>query len=372
MPIKTYYLTPDGKLQHDLTEKEIMIAYESKQGLLWVDISEITPEDGEFMERNFKFHHLAIEDCVGTNIHPPKIDSFTDYLFIIVHGINHVVESDIVETAELGFFLGGNFVVSTHTFPLYSVREVQQIVEEDGRLMKRGADFLAHSLIDALVDNVMPTIDSMSDVAENIEEEVIRQPQPVTLSDIMKLKRSTLRVHRVMAPQRDVLNRLSRGEFLQIKAETQIFYRDIYDHIVRIEDLNQSVRDRADNALATYLSSVANRQNETMRVLSVVATIFLPLTLLAGIYGMNFEYMPELSWRWGYFVVLGVIGFVILVVIWRFWASGWFAWGKRRMVWMKPFVVEGKRIRGYFTPNLKRHHRNNESELQPENNQEEK
>jgi len=276
------------------------------------------------------------------------------------------VETDIVETAELAIFLGKNFVVSSHSYPLYSIQAIQQIVEGNENVMKRGADFLAHAIIDALVDNVMPTIDRMTDVAEEIEMEVIRRPQQNVLEGILKLKRSTLRIHRVMAPQREVLNRLSRGEFPLIKPEAQIFYRDIYDHVVRIEDLNQSVLDRADNALATYLSSVANRQNETMRVLSIVATIFLPLTLLAGIYGMNFEYMPELQWRWGYFMILGIIGLVILVLIWRFWASGWMAWGKRRISWVKPFMVESHKIRGYISTGVKRQNKQISSKKQGE------
>lgn len=352
MPIKAYYLTPDENLQRDLTGEQIMAAYESKKGWLWVDISETTDEDGRFLEQDLHLHHLAVEDCVSGNIHPPKIDNFDEYLFIVVHGINHAVESDTVETAELALFIGRNSIISNHKYPLYSISYVQETVEENDRLLRRGSDFLAHALIDTLIDNVMPTIDRMTDFAEEIEEEVIHHPQQNVLDAIMKLKRSALKVHRVMAPQRDVLNRLSRGEFPNIKKEAQIFFRDIYDHVVRIEDLNQTLLDRADNALATYLSSVANKQNETMRVLSIVATIFLPLTLLAGIYGMNFEYMPELKWHWGYFMVLGIIGFVILVLVWRFWASGWFAWGKRRMTWVKPFVVEGKKIQGYLTPNI--------------------
>ena len=368
MAIKTYYLAPDDNLQLDLSKDEIIKAYESKQGLLWVDVAETTEDDGKFLEQDLHFHHLAVEDCTSEQIHPPKIDDFGEYLFIVFHGINHVVESDIVETAELALFLGEHFVVSNHNSPLYCVKAVQQMIEENIRPMKRGTDFLAHALVDALIDNVMPTIDSMSDVAEEIEEAVIRRPQPVTLDGILKLKRSTLRVHRVMAPQRDVLNRLSRGEFPLIKPEAQIFYRDVYDHVVRVEDLNQTIHDRADNALATYLSSVANRQNETMRVLSVVATIFLPMTLLAGIYGMNFEYMPELQWRWGYFAVLGVILLVVLIVIWRFWASGWFAWGKRHIAWTRPFMVNGNKIRGYIAPKRKRRReRQNNPETQPEN-----
>jgi magnesium transporter len=356
MPFKAYYLSPEGDLKCDLAAEEIKAAFESKKGLLWVDIAGTTEEDGAFLAHNFNFHHLAIEDCVSPLIHPPKIDDFGDHLFLIVHGINHVVESEIVETAELEIFLGHHFVVSNHSFPLYSVEAVKRQVEDDGRPMRRGADFLTHALVDVLIDNFMPTIDKMSDIAEEIEEEVIRSPHQTTLEAILKLKRSTLRIHRVMAPQREILNRLSRGEFPLIKEEAQIFYRDIYDHLVRIEDLNQTNRDRADNALTTYLSSVANRQNETMKVLSIVATIFLPLTLVAGIYGMNFENMPELGWEWGYFAVLGLIGTVIVVAIWWFWARNWITWGRRRIIRIRPFAVEPKKLIGYLENLAKRHH----------------
>lgn len=348
MSFKAYHLTPEGILRKGLNEAECRAAFESKQGLLWVDITETTEEDARFLEQTFNFHHLAIEDCVSTKIHSPKIDNFDDYLFIIVHGINHAVESDIVETAELALLLGPHFVVSNHNFPLYSVESVKRLVEDDGRPMKRGADFLAHTLVDALIDNVLPTIDRMSEVADDLEEEVIRGPQQSTLEAILRLKRSTVQIHRVMAPQREVLNRLSRGEFPLIRDEARFFYRDIYDHVVRIEDLNQTIRDRADNALATYLSSVANRQNESMRVLAIVATVFLPLTLVAGIYGMNFEYMPELRLSWGYFAVVGAIGTVIAVVMWRFWTKGWVTWGRRRVSLIRRFTADREKLRGYL------------------------
>ncbi|MCK5213548.1 MAG: magnesium/cobalt transporter CorA, partial [Dehalococcoidia bacterium] len=260
----------------------------------------------------FHFHPLAVEDCVETQIHPPKIDDYGDYIFTVFHGVNHSVESDIVETAELALFVGSNFVVSNHNFPLYSVEEIRYQLLTDNRLMKRGADFLAYSLIDALIDNVLPTIDRMSDITESIEVDALGKPGQNTLESILRLKRSVRMIHRTMVPQRDLLNRLSRGEFAMVKGESLLFYRDVYDHLVRIEDLNLGIRDGAENALSTYLTSVANRQNETMKVLAIAGAIFLPLTLLAGIYGMNFDYMPELHWRWAYFTVLGVIVTVIL------------------------------------------------------------
>jgi magnesium transporter len=281
-------------------------------------------------------------------LHSPKVDDFGSYLFMILHGINYVSQSDIVETSELAVFLGKNFVVSQHNNVMYSTEYAKQMIEKDGRPMKRGPDFLAHMLIDTMIDNVLPTIDRMSEIAEDIEEKVIRNPQQTTLEELLKLKRSTLRVHRVMAPQREVLNRLSRGDYGIIGSEAKIFYRDVYDHLVRIEDLNQTIRERTDNLLATYLSSVSNRQNETMKVLAIVAAIFMPLTLLAGIYGMNFENMPELKWQWGYFAVLGIMAVVIVFVLWRFWAGKWFSRGKRQMERMKPFTVSPEKIFGYI------------------------
>jgi len=254
------------------------------------------------------------------------------------------MESEIVETAELAIFLGQHSVVSGHNFPMYSVEAVRQMVEDDGRPMKRGADFLAHALINALIDNIMPTIDKMGDVADEIEEEVIINPLQTILEAIVKLKRSTLRIHRVMAPQREVVNRLSRGEFKLITGEAGIFYRDIYDHLVRIEDLNLIIRERIDNALTTYLSSMANRQNEVMKTLSIVAAIFLPLMLIAGIYGMNFENMPELEVPWAYFAVLGLMGIVLVSVIGWFWARIWITWGRRKVRRVRPFAVELKRL----------------------------
>jgi magnesium transporter len=355
MAVKAFNLDAEGKLQSDPSDKDIKGACESKRGLLWVDICEATTEDITILERDFGFHHLAVEDCMSGRVHPPKVDDFDDYLFIIVHGINHMSESDIVETTELRLFLGAHYVVSVHDVPLYSLGSIAELAEKDGRPMKRGADMLAYTLIDALVENVMPTIDRMGDVAEEIEEEVIRKPQQDTLEAILKLKRSTLRIHRVMSPQREVLNRLSRGDFEIIGDKARIFYRDVYDHIVRIEDLNQTLRDRSDNALATHLSSIANRQNETMKVLSIVAAIFLPLALLAGIYGMNFENMPELKWEWGYFAVLGFMGAVIAFLVWWFWFRGWIARERRRVTHFRLFEVDREKLTGHIGRVTKRY-----------------
>ncbi len=347
MTIQSFYLTSSGDLQVNLSEQEIKSTFDSGEGLLWVNISEVTEEHSQFLETTFRFHRLAVEDTVSPNIHQPKVDNFGDYLFMIVHGINHAAEKEIVETAELALFIGNHFVVTAHSDRLYSIEAIQKLVELDGRPMKRGAEFLAHAIMDSLIDNILPVIEEMIERANEIEEEVIRSPQPHTLNAIMKLKRSVMCLHRIVAPQRDVINRISRGEFSLISTESQIFYRDIYDHITRIEDMNQLVRDSTSDALETYLSAVTNRQNETMKMLAIVAAIFLPLSLVAGVYGMNFEYMPELTWKWSYFIVVGSIGAIILGLLWFFWTRNWIPIRKHQVSLIRPFKIDQQKLLSY-------------------------
>ncbi|MEJ2738950.1 MAG: magnesium/cobalt transporter CorA [Dehalococcoidia bacterium] len=352
MAVKAYYMSPDNTLSSDLKKEQLVSIFMKKQGLLWIDINNPSEEDRILLEQDMGFHHLAVEDCISPDTHPPKIDDYEDYIFLILHGINYQTDSEIVETAELALFIGGHYVISIHQYPFYSIQTVQAHVDESGRWMMKGADFLAHSLMDSLIDNMLPTIYRMSAVADELEEAAIRNPVQTTMENILKLKRSTLHIHRVIVPQREIVNRLSRGEFTLIKEEAEPFYRDIYDHLVQIEDLNRIIRDLSDNALSIYLSAVANRQNDTMKVLAMVTTIFLPLTLLTGIDGMNFKYMPELQWHWAYFCVLGVILFVMIVVAYRFWASKWFMWGRGKMkTRVRPFFVTPEKL----TWNISKH-----------------
>jgi magnesium transporter len=345
MPRTSYYLT-DGDLRRDLDDAAIAEALRSGGGLLWLDLIAPTAEDGRFLETTFGFHHLAVEDCLSPRLHAPKVDDFGAHLFIVVHGVDHAAE-DVVQTTEIGLFLGRNFVVTSHATRLYSVESVRATVEDDGRPMQHGADFLAHALIDALIDDILPTIDRMAEVAEEVQEEAIHHPQPSTLDTILRLNRSSLRVHRVMAPQREIVNRLARGEFPIISQQALIFYRDIYDHLVRIADLNQTIRDESNNALSTYLSSIAIQQNETTKILSAVASIFLPLTLVAGIYGMNFQHMPELTQPWAYFAVLGFMAVTIALSTWWFLTHGWIRVRPHPIVHVPRFGIDPGALLGH-------------------------
>lgn len=330
MPIKAYYLTKNSELRKDLGEEAIQEAVRSKEGVLWVDVFDTTDEDGAFLQRVFGFHPLAVEDCVSPVIHAPKIDDYGDYLFILVHEIDYSAVSQVVETIELNLFLGVNYVVSNHNFPVYSVETVRQQVERDARPMARGSDFLAHALLDALAHNVIPAIDSISDQVDEIEEVAVAMPQQTILKAVQVVKRSTQRIQRRIAPQKEVFARLGRREFPLVSRETAVFFRDLYDLALWVEGVNQNLRDRADHALTTYMLSMDFQLQATMRVLAIVSVIFLPPVLVASIYGMNFKNMPELRWSWGYYGVLGLIGAYLVVAFGWLWGRHWVTTGKKR------------------------------------------
>jgi magnesium transporter len=317
------YLAPGHKYPKSVGTDEIGGLLATGKGLLWLDVENTTAEDAQLLMDVFHFHPLAVSDCVSKNIHPPKIDQFEDHLFIIVHGINYHIESDVVETTELSLFLGKTYVVTSHDVPMRSVTSTIERLQANGRPMQRGADMLAHDIMDALVDNIMLTIDELDVKCMYIESEAVEHPRKETLTSVMQLKRSIMALNRVMSPQRELANSLARGDYPLIGKKAEIYYRNIYDHLVRIEMLTQGLRDLADSVLATYLSSVSNRMNEVMKLLSIVAAIFLPLTLLTGIYGMNFVNMPELQWRFGYFALLGIMVLVAIALVTHFKGRNW-------------------------------------------------
>lgn len=300
----SFYLSPTGTVKEGLTAQEIEVCFRSGEGLLWVDIEAPTPEDGRLLLDVFRFHPLAVEDCLTPQLTPPKVDEFDDYLFIVVHGIRRKQEVEVVETAELDIFLGRHFVVSNHVFPQPPVEQVLSRCKNGARPMRRGADFLAHELIDALVDNIIPTIDRLNQRSLEIEDDVLKNPTNEMLAEIMGLKRNSIYLHRIMVPQREVANRLSHEDHPVIGERSHIYFRDIYDHMVRIDQLSVDLQELADSTLRTYMSALNNKLNDVIRILTLVTVIFMPPTLIASIYGMNFEVFPELQWRFGYLFAL--------------------------------------------------------------------
>ena len=323
--IASYLRSPDGNVATGVTEDAMREALASKQGLLWIDMESAAREEAGFLSAVFGFHPLAIDDCFNLHLDPAKVDDYGDYIFVIAQAISYKSTTEELETTELNLFLGANYVVSFHSQPLTFVDEVRRRCDADGPEVTRGADFLAHALLDALVDAYQPAVDQLDDTLTGVEERVLARPEQSLLQEILLLKHNVQRLRRVILPQRDVVNRISRGEFPNVvRAEMNIYFRDIYDHVVRVAELMESVRDLADGVLNTYLSSVNNRMNEVMKTLSVVATILLPLTFVASIYGMNFEHMPELRWYYGYALALGIMAAVAAGMVFFFRLRRWF------------------------------------------------
>ena len=349
MPYRSYFLTPEGSVETELSEVSIQDAVASGEGILWLDFDGPSVEDGEFMRRVFGLHPLAVDSCLDMAGQVPKVDDYDDYIYIVARGIDYTVDTRILATTEMGIFLGQNFVISVHPGLQYSIESVVAMVERDGLPLRRGSTFLTYILLDALVQNLVPGVNGLEDWVDDIEDSVIERPDPDALEAILELKRSSFQLRRAIGPQREMLNRLSRAEFVHVTGDALPYYRDIYDTILRIDGQNETLRDRADTTLSVYLSLVANQQNDLMRVLAVVATVFMPLSLIAGIYGMNFEYIPELGLRWGYFAVLGVMATAIAAVLWMFWARRWISLGRRQLERFRPTTVAPERLQSYVS-----------------------
>ena len=349
MSYRSYFLTPEGSVEKSLSEVAVQDVLERGDGNIWLDFDAPTVEDDEFLRRVFGLHPVALDSCQDMADQVPKVDDYGDYIFMVARGIDYTVDTRILSTTEMGIFLGRNFVITVHSALLYNIESVVALVERDGLPLRRGSTFLTYMLLDALVQNLVPGINGLEEWVDDIEDSVIDKPDPNALEAILDLKRSSFQLRRAIAPQRDMLSRLSRAEFAHVTGDALPYYRDIYDTILRIESQNETLRDRADTTLSVYLSLVANQQNDLMRVLAVVATVFMPLGLLAGIYGMNFEYIPELSFRWGYFAVLGVMATAIAAVLWGFWARRWISIGRRRLVRFRPTTIAPERLLSYVS-----------------------
>ncbi|HEY5599166.1 MAG TPA: magnesium/cobalt transporter CorA, partial [Candidatus Manganitrophaceae bacterium] len=267
------------------------------------------------------FHPLAIEDCVTETL-LPKIDDFGDYIFLVLHG-SRVSEERGFSTAEINFFLGPHYLVSYHDQPSRSVNRTKERLLKNAPSMTKGVDFLLHEILDGMVDNYFPVLDQFDDAVDGIEEEVFSHPDQETLNKIFTLKKEVMHLRRVTGPQREILNRLSRDNFSVISPKAAIYYRDVYDHLVRISDLSESYRDLITGALEAYLSVVSNRLNEIMKILTIFTATFMPLTLITGIYGMNIESIPGLRSEDAFWGVLGGMAIITAAMFLFFRKKKW-------------------------------------------------
>lgn len=305
--VTAFIRTSSGEVTRTADPDAIRAALEDGDGLLWLDLFIRSEQDGALLSDVFHFHPLTIEDSVSPRVDPAKIDDHGSYIFVVVQALTKYNPNEELESVEVDFYLGANYVVSCHREPVPAIDAFRERCHKDEQLLNHSADWFLHGILDALVDEYLPIVDAVDETIDQVETQILDRPATAQLQQILLVKRNSLRLRRAAIPQRDIMNRLSRGEFPQlISAEVQIYYRDVFDHLVRVEYLVEALRDLADGALQTYLSMVSNRLNEVMKVLTAAATVFLPLTLISGIYGMNFSdnQFPGFDQPWGFAVVV--------------------------------------------------------------------
>lgn len=322
--IDAFLLLKDGTLKRtqDVEEAVRLVETAGDDWKLWLDLEDPPEEEFGLLKALFDFHPLALEDC-QRHMHHPKIDDYDDYLFIIMHAARWSADDKKLQTVELDCFLGPQVVVTYHQEPLPSIQEAKvRCLKKEGAL-SRGTDYLLHVILDNLVDDYSPVLDQISGVIEDIEEEVFGKPTPSTLNNLFSLKKEVNHLWLLAIHQKEILSQLSRHQFSVIHRHQAHFYRDVYDHLVSVCDLAESYRDFISGALNAYVSVMSSRTNEVMKVLTIFAAILLPLSVIAGIYGMNFEFMPELQWRYGYHSVLGGMAIfavgMLLFFRWKKW-----------------------------------------------------
>jgi magnesium transporter len=312
------YRRPDGALEQDLSPLRLREIVETGEGELWVDIDSTNMHQHALLEKVFLFHPLAVEDTLspGTRV---KLEEYERYLFVVVSGIRFdQATSDPfdLETFNLYFFLGRNFLVTSHSVTSPSCDATRDRLLRNPDLLGRGAEMTMHGIIDQAVDAYFPVLESLNDLVDRLEEQLFEEFDEALIQEIFKAKRTAFAFRRHVGPLREVLNVLTNRPSTYIRAETQLYYRDVYDHTIRIMESVDTTRDLLAGVLETYLSQTSNRMNRVMKQLSIVATLALPLIVVGGIYGMNFSQMPLTHHPLGFYMALGTMLVVTAVMLW--------------------------------------------------------
>lgn len=311
----------DGKTRRGSVE--LIEDWRAGGGKIWIDM--LSRERGEIeplLEEQFGFHELAAEDSLSDNT-LPKHDPFPSYDFFVFRAINMNVDKHEVDTHKVAAFLGADFLITVYQQSISPTDTVWERLPQDGRLLERGCDFLLYSILDILVDLHFPLIDQLETRVDEIHELIFGRAAPHLIDELLHLKHDLNVLRRHSLPQRDLFNQISRGGSKFIASEHLIYFRDLYDHMFRIGESIDVERDLIAGTMEAYLSIIANRTNDIMKVLTIFSSILLPINFIASIYGMNFERMPELSWRFGYGFAFFLMTMVALIMLAWFQRKGW-------------------------------------------------
>ncbi len=293
------------------------------EGVTWIDVSGIHQvKNLEKLGECFHLHPLVLEDILDIE-QRPKIEDYDDYLFIVLETIRPAGPQEMI-SEQISLILGPHYVISCHDVSGEIVAPIRErLFTAKGRIRKLGADYLAYTIIDLIVDNYYVGLESFGDKVEILEDQVVTHPSPQTLQEVHQFKNDMIMLRKSLWPLREVIARLERRESPLINDSLTVYFKDVYDHTIIAIETVETYRDILSGMLDIYLSSMSNRLNEIMKVLTIIATIFMPLTFITSLYGMNFKNMPELSWRYGYYGVLGVIVVIALGMLGYFRKRRW-------------------------------------------------
>lgn len=302
--IKTVCLSSTTKeFSEDCLAADISELRQVDGNIVWADVSDPTSRDFDELAEEFGFHHLSLEDC--RNEHQrPKIEEYPGYYFIVLYEAQLAGPQDRLELRELNIFLGKNFLVTVHSRPIRAIETASRLWREWLDRADQGAGVLAYLLIDAIVDDYLPLLDIVSERMDDLEDSIFGTWRAEVIEEIFAVKKKLLYLRRAVTPLRDVFNTMLRREQPMFPRETHVYFQDVFDHLIRVSDTIDTLRDMLGSTMDAYLSVSGNRMNKIMKRLTSVATILMSVTLVAGIYGMNFERMPELQWRYGYVLAL--------------------------------------------------------------------
>ena len=292
--------------------------------ITWINIDGLHQVDIiEKIGKNFDFHPLLLEDILNTE-QRPKIEDFDTHIYLVLKMLYYDDKTNEINSEQVSIIFGQNYVISFQEKEVDVFNPIRERIRTGkGRIRKMGADHLAYSLIDAIVDGYFIILEKLGENIEDVEEKMMANPTPETLHSIHKLKRRMISLRKSVWPLREVVNALERSDSSLIQDNTRIYLKDVYDHTIQVIDTVETFRDMLSGMLDVYLSSISNKMNEIMKVLTIIATIFIPLTFIAGVYGMNFENMPELRWQWGYPAIWSVMLFIGILMLVYFRKKKW-------------------------------------------------
>ena len=294
----------------DISELRIV-----ENNIIWADVADPTSSDFEELAEEFGFHHLSIEDC--RNEHQrPKVEEYPGYYFIVLYEAQLAGANDRLELRELNIFLGKNYLVTVHSRPIRAIDTASRLWHEWTDRAEQGSGLLAYLLIDAIVDDYLPLLDVVSERMDDLEDSIFGEFRPEAIEEIFSIKKKLLYLRRSITPLRDVFNTMLRREQPIFPRETHVYFQDVFDHLIRVSDTIDTLRDMLGSTMDAYLSVSGNRMNQIMKRLTSISTVLMSVTLVAGIYGMNFTLMPELQWRYGYvFALLSMVGIGVALYV---------------------------------------------------------